>query len=212
LLVAELGLQQEPSPLRSKSISGSRRGTGATRRWRELNRGPLPGRRRHLRLSRLRHRVFQPPPKVPSRRSIHAAVLRNDSPPAFDEAVHIGKGEQFAQDFLRSARTTRFRRSWIRGPGRQAICAVRIRRDHEVSGREVGLPATRAAATKRGLGPMLGQALHFGEYAKEKLPYVIFDRRYGGVSMAAVAQVSRSKTRRLSFGILAAPTAISPCT
>src|SRR5271163_2053116 len=102
------------------------------------------------------------------------------------KAVHIGKGEQFAEDFLKVSPNNKIPAIVDpEGPGGKpyalfesaAIMMYLAEKSgfqfmpSDVGGRyEVAQWLIFQAAS---MGPMLGQAHHFREYAKEKLPYAI---------------------------------------
>jgi GSH-dependent disulfide-bond oxidoreductase len=102
------------------------------------------------------------------------------------EAVHIGKGEQFGDDFLKISPNNKIPAIVDpEGPGREpyalfesaAIMMYLAEKSgfrfmpNEMAARyDVVQWLTFQAAS---MGPMLGQAHHFREYAKERLPYAI---------------------------------------
>ena len=102
------------------------------------------------------------------------------------EAIHIGKGEQFAEDFLKVSPNNKIPAIVdMQGPAGKpyalfesaAIMMYLAEKagfqfmPNEISARyHVVQWLTFQAAS---MGPMLGQAHHFREYAKEKVPYAI---------------------------------------
>ena len=103
--------------------------------------------------------------------------------------IDIGNGDQFDPDFLKISPNNRIPAIVDPdGPGGQPSRALRIRRDPVLSGGEARpLPAGRCGRARYltmqwlmwqmgGLGPMLGQAHHFLQYAPEKIDYAM--KRY----------------------------------
>ncbi len=102
------------------------------------------------------------------------------------EAVHIGKGEQFGDDFLKISPNNKIPAIVDpEGPGGEPYAlfesAAIMMYLAEKSGFRL-MPSEMAARydvvqwltfQAASMGPMLGQAHHFREYAKESLPYAI---------------------------------------